>query len=256
MGLDDGVCGLRVRERLVHGRVRTRIDAVLRERRAALQLERDVERAVGVYESSVRERRMHGRVRPRRETVQRARPADLRRDRGVGERHRVPARMHRGQLHSVHARSEAMQQSAAANLRFGRNLAELHAVHQPGVRRGQLHGRLRAQRDPLREQQRRDLQHERSLGKQQPLRLFRVRERLVHGRVRAGLDSMFRQCNTAVLGERDVGLDVAVHRRDPNLRHRHVHELPWRNAQLRRQHRERLRSYGQQLHPRVLVYTE
>ena len=77
MGLDDRVRGFRVRERLVHGRVRPWFDAVLGQRRANVQFERDMGRAVGVYESSVRPWRVHGRVHAGNETVQRARSTDM-----------------------------------------------------------------------------------------------------------------------------------------------------------------------------------
>ena len=165
MGFDDGLCVLRVRgARHVHGRVRAGNDAVLRERRAALQLERDVERAVGVYESSVRARRVHWRVHAGRQAMQRPRPADVRLERAMGERLGVPVCVHGRQLHGLHARSEAMQQPATADLRLGRELAEHDAVHQPSLRWRQLRGRVYAKCNPVRGEQRRDVLVGRRVG--------------------------------------------------------------------------------------------
>lgn len=124
-------------------------------------------------------------------------------------------------------------------------MAERKRLLESGVRRRKLRGRVRAERDPVLREQRRNVLFQRQLGQQHGLRLVRLRERVVHGRVCPDDDAVLGQRRADVSIERNLGIVFGVHGANADLHERRLHELRRRDAELRREHRERLRGDGQ-----------
>ena len=147
---------------------------------------------------------------------------DLRRQRDLAERHRVHGRVQwRAVLGDVQPRSEAMRRPAAADMRLDGQLGELDGVLEPSLCQWQLHGRLRAERDAVLREQRRNVFDERRVDQSDRVRLFGVRERFLHGCVHAGFHPVRRQRAPNVFFERPMERARGV--RGVRVRDRRVH---------------------------------
>jgi hypothetical protein len=126
-----------VRERRLHGCMRTGDETVFEQRRPDVRRRRTVVRAGFVRDTSVRRWSMRGRMCSGDDTLLGERRRDMQHGRSVGRGVAVHGSgMPERRLHGrVHAEHEAMQRSYAANVRRERSLAEWGALPERVQRR-------------------------------------------------------------------------------------------------------------------------
>ena len=170
----------------LHGRLRARRHAVLRQRRPDLQRERPVGERVGVH-VRVRERKLHRRLRARIDAVLGQRSADVLVERHVGHRVRLHELCVRGR--SVHGRvcsgRDAVLGQRRPDVQLQRSVGERRGVRERGVRHRSVHGRVHPRGDAVLGQRRADVRQQRSMGRRRGLHQLGVRVGWVHRRLRA-----------------------------------------------------------------------
>ena len=94
-------------------------------------------------------------------------------------------------------------------------------MHQSGVRKRSMRGRVHARSDAVHRKQHADVRLERSMGQHDGMHELGMRQRGVHRRLHAGSDAVLGQRRANVRSDRALGCAQCVH--ESNLRRQRLH---------------------------------